>query len=303
MRAIAMLAAGLVSGCNWLGVHRPPPRDAACPVADAGLDAGPLACDGPTPIDPSAVVDPASFRAQASAAVCDWSLRCGWGVFGDSFCHPAFAALDAAQVEAREPFVLASARTCVSQLAAASDCYVASEIAVDCYFLNAGLPLAAPGATAVGDGCSTACAFGLACFAGRCFVGAAPGAPCSASIPCQPGLTCRAGRCDLAGLSEDCFATECAPELECRGAPGSGISFWPLPEQPPFRCVRPPCDRAPARALPHHIGCACTTDAECPAEVAGCIAGVCTLRPAAGDACGLGRLTCLGSTCTDHVCH
>lgn len=258
----------------------------ACPLGsppDAGPDTGALACDVRAHVDPSAVVDLATFRAQASAAVCDWSLVCGWGGDADPFCQPAFAS----RFGALGAFDLALARTCVAQLASAVDCGGALRVAIDCYTLNRGAGPSnfagegVPCGPCVGFGC---CSFDLACV-DVCTRTVGLGGVCDARRPCSGGASCIAGVCSFppgAHFGESCSSTQpCAHGLTCRVCLGG-----------PNQCVA--VADAPAR---HHVGCACTTDADCPADVAVCAGGTCTLRPVLGEACSASGPPCLFSRC------
>lgn len=280
----------LLGGCCPFGPGSSVPisGDSGCASVDTGPDAGPPACDEPTTIDVVAVVDLASFRAEASASVCDWSLRCGWGQAGDPFCHPGYAAF-VARESAGAAFDLASAQACVSQLASAVSCLDALRLAWDCYELNLGAPKTGVGEPCVhrcvGADCIDFCNLGLSCNAGVCAPPPTLGDPCDPSHSCRSTLTCRGGVCDFAQLDEDCITVACGPGLACFGF-----------------CQPAACLDLPSRQFVHHIGCACTSDADCPQVTGACFAGTCTLRPLAGDACGADTPPCARSSCEAGRC-
>jgi hypothetical protein len=250
------------------------------------------------------VVDLESFRRVASALVCDRSLRCGWGFTGDSFCAPRFAALEATRLPTASPpapFDLALARTCVDQLLEVEDCGAAFDVALDCYSLNGGawaVDTQSRSWSTMGSTCTDACDFGLACVAGICARAARVTEACGA-VPCESGLACRGGVCAFAELGEACDVTECAPGAACVGVDDGPGWFGGRVVGPPFICVAAAC--APAY-WSHHVGCACATNADCPADVAVCFAGTCTLRPFADEPCIPGGPLCFASTCTAGTC-
>jgi len=289
--AFALLCA--VTGCQ----SRAPLRsfDAA---TDASCDLAPVAaCARPTDIHPERVVDLPSFRAEASAAVCNWSLRCPWGVWGtQSFCHPEFAALYASRHAGLAAFDPSLATTCVAQLTTAADCDTAVRIANDCLDLDVGTVRAylgegrpcPMGSCPEGPGGVCPCDFELACAGGVCVRTVAAGAGCDGSHPCSAGLACRSGTCAYAQLGEDCSrlgALSCAPDAVC-GAGG---------------CVMADACNA-FRSTERPIDCNCVSDDGCPSDVSQCIGGVCTLRPFVGDACAANGATCYGSRCEAGRC-
>lgn len=292
-RSLVAFAAGVLVACAV-------PPSGPTPLADAGCaDAAPLACDRPATIDVAAVVDLASFRAQASAAVCDWSLRCDWG-FTDSFCHPRFAALEAARAGAPQgAFDLAAARGCVRGLAAASTCSEAWTTALDCDAVSVtggtavahnAVPALLEGAACAGVG-DAICAFGLVCLAGACVARGHVGDACDPAHPCADALVCEL-TCRLPRVGEACGGAwgDCAPGLACDFG-------WP--STPADVCDVPTC---PLQPRGHHVGCACATDFDCPLDVAVCDGGTCTLRPFLGDPCRADGPPCFGSACDGSVC-
>jgi hypothetical protein len=289
MRASMGLIAALSLG--WSGCLAP--AGCRCPVpmaADAGPDGGPLACDRPALLDPMAVVDLATFRAQASAGACDFSLRCGWGVMGDAFCDPAFAA----SVGTSAPLDLDAARTCVAQLAASVDCDAALAVALDCRLLNdgatqfvlGGQACCPPNLPAPSMQCSI-CSFGLTCQSGVCAPTAGLGAVCSATTPCEPGSSCTMGRCvapPVAQLGEDCTSVPCARGLQCDHCVGG---------TPASFCVA----GAGVPPVRHHFGCGCMSAADCPSGIGACLHGACVRRPNVGEACSTDGPTCVAAPC------
>ncbi len=269
MRCLSDLAVSFVTACGLSVCCTPgcshaepfPAVDAACPP-DLGLVVP--ACDRPATIDPTAIVDLASFRAQASLAICELSLRCGWGPSGDPFCHPSFAALDAVRQSGTAPFDVRAARTCVEQLLAAPDCYDALDVAIQCHTIH---DRTGTGFSSQGDPCTGACSFDLVCVNATCATPGPVGASCDAAHPCFGLVDCIDGRC-IEGSGVACL--------------GSFGTIGPM--------------------LEHHVGCTCRHDEECPIDIARCYQGVCTLRPFAGDPCVASGPPCYGAQCVAGRC-
>lgn len=203
------------------------------------------ACDAPTAPSVDDVVDVHTFRVVASAAVCDWSLRCGVGF--DTYCHPRYAEWEA---DALEPptFDLADARACIRAVVDGS-CSAALSAAVACHEIS--LHGVCPDCPLTCEGCDAA----------------REGEPCDptgAGLPCDTNLVC--------GADARCVR---APLLVCDGVPSAPIG---------------------------HFGCACETDAECPAWTGACVGGRCVPRPFAGARCGPSEGSCFESICDGERC-
>jgi hypothetical protein len=273
-----------VLGCCPLS---PAPVGPRCgPGADAGVQ-----CSMAPVIVPAGELDPAQFRAVASALVCERALRCGW-LLAQSYCHPGFARLQAGSAD--RPIDARLARACVTALDEAPSCAAALAAAHVCLLVSEGSigatcepgvcpapdyvcregACALPGA---GEMCTGTCEPPLVCIDRRCWEPPALGAACVGATECGPWLSCIEGACapDPVAGAGDC----CTSEIPCPGVCDGG------------RCA----PTAP-------IGCGCVGDAGCPWDVSRCVEGICSLRPMLGDACTTTGPPCFGSACHDGAC-
>lgn len=218
--ACCVLTCAGLAGCNpSFGTFHWGPYDPGGSRCVSGTEPAPArACDAPTTLSADDVVDVHSFRAVASAVVCDWTLRCGFGA--DSYCHPGYAEWESGSSEPAG-FDLDAARACIRAvvqgscmegLYAASACH---EISLHGSCVDCPLTCDACAAAREGEPCDPAaatptCDAPLVCGSeGRCVraplrvcdgVTVEPvghfGCPCTAASEC-PSWTgaCVAGRC------------------------------------------------------------------------------------------------------------
>lgn len=312
----------LVSLCVT-ACHVEPALDAGVPLACPSTPpveerSGAPACAPPTPVDPTAATDQARFRANASAAVCDWSLRCGGLVaaLSQSFCHPEFAAYRGGDV----PHDALAAERCLTALAAATSCPHALDIAFTCLAVSDG---ATGGACTesrdcgalwevcdesegrcrwLGEGepCLGECGPGLSCIRGECRPSA--GCECEHDLDCGFRMGCFEGACRRGLEGEACDPETCAEGLycdetsRCARAAREGEACGDVP------CARGFCAGEDGCISKRHLGCACADDRECAFDVARCVEGVCVARPMRGSSCDVDGAPCFGSGCYDGQC-
>lgn len=319
--SVGALSVGALSACV---APEPTPPELMCPDARTRVDlSAPLACDAATAIDPDAAVDLDSFRAIASAAVCDLSLRCegnlGW-LLAQSFCHPGFARYQGGPAEGLS-YDAQGARACLTGLRDVASCRVALDVAFFCLEVSQGR---SAGACARNDDCSygehcdaasgrcapnaagdtcpaDGCGLGFGCFHGTCQ--RTTDCACELDADCESPDRCVEGVCRRNVEGEACTSGSCADGLRCGAA---GVCVTAAQEGQPCResseCARGRCSEDDVCVTAHHLGCGCASDAECPIDVSRCVAGACVARPMLGEACDPDGAPCFGSACYDGAC-
>lgn len=253
------------------------------------------------------------FRVVGSAVVCERALECS-DFLAALYCHPGFARLQATRAGhldvpydprlGYEALRALSTVPCELEWEAAELCRAISEgplgdtcdDVADCgtYFIGLECRDGICTLPDLGDPCTDACAPPLRCAGGACRTPSAPGEWCRSALTCPAELDCLDGVCARNDEEEGAIGDCCEYYVVSTGGWWSSDTY--LPSCRMGACVDHRCQ--PARG----IGCSCSFDEDCPADVSRCVDGLCTLRPMRNDPCSDPRLPCYASTCHAGVC-